>query len=87
MHFFENFGDLIMLSLNGTYENGIIHLDRKFKTNNVMRVIVSFPDEEIINDSKRLTTGDFSFKKSREKSKRYTGSISDSVIEDRRGEI
>ena len=76
-----------MIAVNGTYENGEIRLDRKIQTKKTIKVIVTFLDEELTNDSKRLSTNDFSFLKSREKSKRYKGSISDAVVEERRDEL
>jgi len=43
--------------------------------------------DEKSENTKRLTIKDFSFIKSRERSKRYKGSLSDAVIEDRRAEL
>ena len=77
----------VMIAVKGTYENGVIRLDRKIQAKKAMKVIVTFLDEEIKDDSKRLTTNDFSFLKSREKSKRYKGSLSDAVVEDRKAEL
>jgi len=76
-----------MIAVNGTYENGEIRLDRKIQTKKTIKVIVTFLDEELTNDSKRLSTNDFSFLKSREKSKRFKGSLSDAVIDDRKAEL
>ena len=76
-----------MIAVNGTYENGEIRLDRKIQTKKTVKVIVTFLDEELTNDSKRLSTNDFSFLKSREKSKRFKGSLSDAVIDDRKAEL
>lgn len=76
-----------MIAVNGTYENGEIRLDRRIQTKKTIKVIVTFLDEELTNDSKRLSTNDFSFLKSREKSKRFKGSLSDAVIDDRKAEL
>ena len=76
-----------MIAVNGIYENGIIKLERRIQAKKSVKVIVTFLDEEFPNDSKRLTVKDFSFLKSREKSKRFTGSLSDAVIEERKSEI
>lgn len=76
-----------MIAVSGVYENGVITLERKLRSKRSMKVIVTFLDEEIQNDPKRLTTLDFSFKHSREKSKRYDGSLSDDVIDDRKSEL
>jgi len=76
-----------MIAVKGIYEDGIIRLDRKIQAKKSIKVIVTFLDEELQNDSKRLSLKDFSFIKAREKSKRYKGSLSDAVIEDRKAEI
>ena len=76
-----------MIAVNGVYENGLVRLDKKIKARKSSKVIVTFLDEELQNKSKRLSTKDFSFLSSREKSKRYKGSLSDSVIEDRKAEL
>jgi hypothetical protein len=76
-----------MIAVNGTYENGIIRLDRRIQAKKNVKVIVTFLDEELHNDSKRLKIKDFSFLKSREKSKRFKGSLAEAVIEDRKAEL
>lgn len=76
-----------MISVNGIVENGIVHLDRRIQAKKTIKVIVTFLDEELTANAKRLTTKDFSFLKSREKSKRFKGSLSDAVIEDRKAEL
>jgi len=76
-----------MIAINGVYENGVVKLDTKIKARKSRKVIVTFLDDEMQNKSKRLSTKDFSFLASREKSKRYKGSLSDSVIEDRKAEL
>ena len=76
-----------MIAVNGTYENGTIRLDRRIQAKKKIKVIVTFLDEEVTANTNRLTTNDFSFSKSREKSKRFKGSLSDAVIEDRKEEL
>ena len=78
-----------MISVNGIYENGVIHIDndKRIQEKKKIKVIVTFLDEEDHDDSRHLTTKDFSFSRSREKSKRYKGSISEAVVEDRRVEL
>ena len=49
-------------------------------------VIVTFLDEELPEVEKQLEIKDFSFLDSREKSKRYNGSLADALIEDRKAE-
>ena len=76
-----------MIAVNGIYENGEIRLDRRIQTKKPIKVIVTFLDEELTNDSKRLITDDFTFLKSREISKRFKGSLSDTVIDERKEEL
>lgn len=76
-----------MIAVNGVYENGEVRLDRRIRAKNKMKVIVTFLDEELSNEPKRLKIEDFSFLESREKSKRYTGSLSDAVVEERRSDL
>lgn len=76
-----------MIAVNGIYENGIVRLDRRIRSRKSIKVIVTFLDEDLQNDTKRLTVKDFSFLKSREKSKRYSGSLSDAVINERKTEL
>lgn len=75
-----------MISVSGIYENGKIKLDKHIKSRKKSRVIVTFLDEMVENDEKTLTKEDFSFKSSRAKTKRYKGSVSDSIVEERRAE-
>ena len=76
-----------MIAVKGVYENGEIRLDKRIQTIKPIKVIVTFLDEELTNDSKRLTKDDFSFLKSREISKRFKGSLSDTVIDERKEEL
>ncbi len=76
-----------MIAVNGVYENGVVRLDRRIRAKKKMKVIVTFLDEEPSIEPKWLKIEDFSFLESREKSKRYTGSLSDAVIEDRKAEL
>jgi len=76
-----------MIAVNGIYENGVVRLDRKIQAKKSVKVIVTFLDEEISENSKRLTKKDFSFQKSREILNGFKGSLSDAVIEDRRAEL
>ena len=73
-----------MISVDGLYENGVVILEKKIQIKNASKFIVTFPVDNLFHDFKRLTLNDFSFHKSREKSKRYTGSISATVISERR---
>lgn len=76
-----------MIAVNGIYENGMIRLERKIKATKSVKVIVTFLDEELSKNLNRLELKDFSFMKSREKSKRYEGSLSDAVIDERNADL
>jgi hypothetical protein len=73
-----------MIALNGIYKDGIVKLDKKISGLKSVKVIVTFPDEEIQNPNGRLTITDFSFSKAREKSRNFKGSLSEAIIEERR---
>jgi len=75
-----------MITVSGIYENGAIRLDKRILSKRRMKVIVTFLEESTISDEKRLKTEDFSFRAAREKTKRFKGTLSDSIIEDRRAE-
>lgn len=76
-----------MITVNGVYENDIVRLDRRNRTKKKMKVIVTFLDEELSDEPKRLKIEDFSFLEAREKSKRFKGPIADAVIEYRKSEL
>lgn len=73
-----------MLSVKGTYENGAVRLDSKINYRKKSKVIVTFLEEDPESDENNLIISDFSFHVSREKTKRFKGSISESLLEDRR---
>lgn len=73
-----------MIALMGTYQDGQIKLEREYMSEKPVKVIVTFLEESESVSEKRLTFDDFSFAKSREALKDYSGSLSDAVIEERR---
>ncbi len=74
-----------MIALKGTYENGKVKLDGEGPAMKKTAVIVTFLEEFSNGDDKeRLKFEDFSFRASREQTNRFKGSISDSIIEERR---
>ena len=80
-----------MLALHGIYKNGFIKLDNPPNTDKVLRVIVTFVDEELSQNDKevkkRIDINKFSFLQSMEASKDFKGSFSDSLIQERRLEL
>ena len=78
-----------MLALAGTYENGVLKLDKEYNSKTPTKVIVTFLEETETapEEGKRLTLDDFSFMKSREQFKQFTASsFIEDLIEERRGD-
>lgn len=73
-----------MVATTRTFENGHIKLDRKYKSNTPMKVLITFLDEVEIDQSDILKFEDFSFLKSQQNLADFKGSLSDTVIEERR---
>ena len=77
-----------MLSLKGTYDNGYLKLDKDFKTDTQVKVIVTFLEEiKIKPKDDGLELADFSCSKSKKNLQNYKGSFAESVIEDRRADL
>ncbi len=76
----------MLVSVEGVYQDGLVHLNDEVSVQNHTKVIVTFLKEEKVESPapKRLTLDDFSFRKSQEALKDYKGSFSDAVIEERR---
>ena len=72
-----------MLSVKGTYKDGVVELEEPLDFKDASKVIVTFLEDETFANTKRLTAKDFSFSKAREASKAYKGNLSDAVIEER----
>jgi len=73
-----------MLAIGGTYENGFIKLDKEVLSENPVRVIVTFLEDIVPDDKKRMNLFDFSFSQSRKITEDYKDSFSDILIEERR---
>jgi len=73
-----------MLQLTGTYYQGKVHLKKTIPTDRPVKVTVVFEEEVNQSEPKRLKFSDFSFAKTREILKNVKGSLSDTVIEERR---
>lgn len=76
-----------MVQLSGIYNNGNITLDQKISVKKPVKVIVTFMDDDVSVEKKRLSLDDFSFAKSRELLKDVHTSLSDAVIEERRSDL
>ncbi|MFD1257947.1 hypothetical protein ACFQ3S_14155 [Mucilaginibacter terrae] len=75
-----------MVQLSGIYNNGQITLEQNVSTSKPVKVMVTFMDEEVVVEEKRLTLDMFSFNKTRELLKNVHTSFSDAVIEERKTE-
>lgn len=73
-----------MLQLTGTYYQGKVHLEKTIPTDRPVKVTVVFEEEVKTPEIKRLKFSDFSFAKTREILNNMKGSLSDTVIEERR---
>ena len=84
-----------MLALKGIYQNGIIKFENPIEFDRPVQVIVTFIDEKISKSIKKensknengLDINKFSFKQSIQASENFTGSFSESLIEERRTEL
>lgn len=75
----------MLLTIEGTYQNGQIHLNDEVPFVQKKKVIVTFLEEATDSATpNRLTLDSFSFKKTRAALKTDQGSFSDEVIKERR---
>lgn len=75
-----------MIAVFGTYQNGSIKLDKDYKSDNPVKVIVTFLEDIETESENMLSLSDFSFSKSQKNLEKYHGSFSEAVIEERRSE-
>lgn len=76
-----------MITIEGTYQNGFVKLNKEFSSKEPVKVVVTFLEEVEIPTEKRLILSDFSFAKSQKALEDYKGSFSDEVIKERRSEL
>ena len=76
-----------MVAVVGTYQNGLVKLDKEYLKDDPVKVIVTFLEEIQSQSEEEIYLSDFSFSKSHKNLKNYKGSFSDVVIEERRSEI
>jgi len=76
-----------MIAVVGIYQNGYVKLDKEVSSNNPVRVIITFLDDIDTSSEKRLSLSDFSFSQSQKELENYSGSFSDTLIEERRSEL
>jgi len=73
-----------MIALKGVYEDGVVKLEQPVNYDKPVEVIVTFLEEE--QPKKRLRYEDFSFEKSKKQLEKYNFSLSEEIINERRGE-
>lgn len=73
-----------MIALSGVYQDGFVRLDETLVVKRPIKVIVTFLEDIEDREKDQLSFNDFSFSKSRKILEDYKGSLSDSLIEERR---
>lgn len=73
-----------MVAVAGTYQNGILILEKEYKSNFPMKVIVTFLDDISSELENEKLLSDFSFQKSQQNLINFKGSLSDEIIEERK---
>jgi hypothetical protein len=76
-----------MIAVAGTYQNGIVKLDKEYTSTTPVKVIVTFLEEITAPAENGLLLADFSFAKSQKNLEAYKGSLSATVVEERRIEL
>jgi len=73
-----------MVAFHGTYQDGYVKLDKEISSEKMAKVIVTFLEDVKITSDKSFPLSKFSFAESRKNLENFTGSLSDTVIEERR---
>jgi hypothetical protein len=76
-----------MLSIVGTYQNGYVKLNREYTTNTPVNVIVTFIEDIESTSESGISLANFSFAKSRKNLENFTGSFSETIVEERRAGV
>jgi len=76
-----------MIAVRGTYQNGVVRLEKDYPSDNPVKVIVTFLEDVQTIPEKEVELSEFSFSKSQKNLENFTGSLSSVVIEDRRMEL
>lgn len=75
-----------MVAVVGSYQNGVVKLDKEYISDNPIKVIVTFLEDVENQSNDGLSVSDFSFLESQKNLEHYSGSLSEAVIEERRKE-
>ena len=76
-----------MVTVVGTYQNGQVKFDKDYLSDHPVKVIVTFLEKVHIQSEKGISLSDFSFLESQENLKNLKGSLSNTVVEERRLEV
>ncbi|MBU1822478.1 MAG: hypothetical protein KKG00_13345 [Bacteroidetes bacterium] len=76
-----------MVAVVGTYQNGYVKLDKEYSSESPVKVIVTFLEEVVSESNSYLSLSDFSFSPSQKNLKKFKGSLTDSILEERRAEL
>jgi hypothetical protein len=76
-----------MISVNGTFKNGFVKLDKNYTSKNPVKVIITFLEKIETTEEVYLSISDFSFSKSQKNLQNFKGSLSDELISERRSKI
>lgn len=71
----------------GIFQNGFIKFDKEYISDTPVKVLVTFLEETHLESNERLTLNHFSFAKSQKNLANFKGSLSDTVIEERRLDV
>ncbi len=75
-----------MITVLGTFENGLVKLDKDFSSKNPVKVLITFLDEVQSISKEGFKLSDFSFSQSQKNLSALKSSLSDAVIEERQSE-
>lgn len=76
-----------MLSLQGIYNNGVVSFKEPLKIDKPKEVIVTFLDDEIVEENHPLKKEKFNWASSRQVTQNLNSKLSDEVIAERRKDL
>lgn len=76
-----------MVTVLGTFKDGYVKLDKEYSSDTPVKVIITFLEEVKSSSVKNLSLSDFSFAKSQKNLENYKGSLSETIVEERRSEL
>ncbi len=76
-----------MVAVTGTYQNGYVKLDEEYSSDKPVKVIITFLEDAETSSHQTFSLSDFSFSKSRLALENFTGSFSDTIVDERRNDL